>query len=71
MIDVDRNVPIPEIPKRNFYPWSDLKVGDSFLVADKGPVEMSARGCQRAKTHPGEKYYSRRVYGGTRVWRVA
>ena len=71
---VDHNIPIPEPRGRHAkYPWSLLKIGDSFFVQGQtsqtfGPAR------QYAQTRHGHVYVSRTVTeagtAGVRIWRT-
>jgi len=80
---VESGVPIPEKkstingkPRR--YPFSTMEVGDSFFVKQvKGyPMtslhrNVSGQASRRAAAHEDEKYTTRQVEGGVRVWRTS
>ncbi len=68
-ITVEKDIPMP--PKSmsgraSKYPWDDMEVGDSFLVAESNsaPVPPSRL------TEQGKKFSSRAVKKGFRVWRT-
>lgn len=61
--------PSPKLRRR--YPWGEMAVGDSFLVAGADGFGVSAVAVMRAKSHPGEKYTTRKEPDGIRVWRIA
>jgi hypothetical protein len=71
---IESGIPIPSIPNNGAhqnYPWSDLKIGDSFFVS-----EVSASGPLRAasvasKIYAPKKFTARTVNGGVRIWRVS
>ena len=69
MIQIERNVPIPEIPqgRRPSYPWAKMEVGDSFVV-DK-PIEFRSI-ASRDGTRTGRQFSCKREGVGWRVWRV-
>lgn len=68
-VKIDRRVPLPAERGNNAakFPWSDLKVGDSFYSAS-----AAARGglYNIAKRH-GIKITVRNEGDGVRVWRTA
>jgi len=76
--DIERDVPLPErgAKTKAKYPFAKMKIGDSFLVRAPGGYcsALSSRVGQaanyRAKAYPGERYTTRRVPGGLRVWRI-
>lgn len=73
---IERNLPIPNHPMRKFN-WSDLDIGDSFLVPAPVTVEhMSSLATRRGKA-TGRRYTCRTIKNGNgvaegvRVWRIA
>ncbi len=68
MIKIERKIPMPSRRgARNSYPWADMKVGDSFFLADKsirGSLYVTAgrHGYKIAVRNDGE---------GIRIWRTA
>ena len=68
MIPVDKGVPIPD-GNRKKYPWTDMEVGDSFLIPG---ARHGAAGSMIAsrKKHVGHQYVCRMEDAGLRVWRV-
>lgn len=83
MFPIEQNVPIPPkwetrtTPKweRIGYRWSDMRPGDSFLVpcepyeAEKTRQRLLAAANRRYPR--GERYTTRCVPDGVRIWRVA
>lgn len=73
-VPIERGIPIPDIergrPKRGFYPWADMAIGDSFLIvgSDSAPVSTMKK---QASIKYGCEYIQRRTGNGIRVWRVA
>lgn len=65
---IEKDVPIP--PKNagrgSKYPFPEMEVGDSILVELK---QSSAATLTRAI--PDMKFATRKVEGGTRIWRIA
>lgn len=77
MITIDKGIPLP--PKREYrFPFRDMAIGDSFAVSAGVNVQKTraqlASFCNAfAKRHPGFKFVTRTVDGGSsvRCWRVA
>lgn len=73
MYQIEKSVPVPALSTRIHYPFSQLEVGDSFLVpeADKKKA-ASVRACASsfAKKN-GWKLTCKQSDGGLRVWRTA
>ena len=68
MIQIDKNVPICG---HSEWPFVLMEVGDSFLIptgAIKHPLQVAYQGNLK---HAPKRFISRRVEGGTRVWRIA
>ena len=74
MIPIDRNVPVPERAGQRGptekYPWSQMEVGDSFVVGAERA--NTVRGCYvGAGKRLGRKFATRMGSEGLRVWRIA
>ena len=79
-IKVEHDKPMPDnsVGIRGKYPWSQMKVGDSFFVAVEGDaslirLRMNALSSGRswAKYNGGTaRFGSRTVAGSVRIWRV-
>jgi len=74
VIPIDRNVPIPKYAGQRGstekYPWSQMDVGDSFVVGAKRA--KTVRGCYvAAGKRLGRKFATRMTPEGLRVWRIA
>lgn len=76
---IERGIPVPVAPasagsKATIFPFSDLKVGESFLVPCTRGDGMADRVRNLARYH-GNKlkrtFVHRRVRGGIRCWRTA
>jgi hypothetical protein len=68
---IEKNIPIPGARSQNtIWPFRQMEVGDSVLVpeerADNARVIAS-----RVKKTDGFRFTSRKVEGGTRIWRIA
>ena len=71
-IMIEKNISLPNGSDgtRGKYPWSQMQIGDSFLVPGKTSSTMS--GCAFYQgTKRSARYACRNVDGGCRVWRVA
>ena len=72
MVVIVDTVPIPpRRPKKQFLPWGDLAVGQSFLVDGARGDAARQAASQHKRRHPGWDYTSRREGAGLRVWRTA
>lgn len=69
MIQIEKNVVIPDKTKSSKYPWDKMNVGDSFFVADISITTLCAGASINAK-RTGRKYTVRKVEGGAEVWRI-
>lgn len=77
MIEIDKEIPIPEHREYNKYPFRDMGVGDSFLVniepgedysRTRKRVESAASGFRRR--NPGRKFIIRKEGSAARIWRI-
>lgn len=73
MYQIEKSVPIQEIKPPNYYPFSQLEVGDSFLVPDADKKKIaSVRACASTfAKKSGRKLVCKKAEGGVRVWRTA
>ena len=72
MIDVEKNVPMPEPTSSRTkleYPSEHMEIGDSFFV-DNSTIQKVCNANNRAKKKYGAKFMARREEGGIRVWRM-
>ena len=73
MFKIDKKIPLPSLRKpTTHYPFAKMKVGDSFFVPVKKPVDASRARCaaiQYGKRN-NIKFATRKVTGGIRIWRV-
>ena len=66
-IMIEKNVPIPE-PRRRKYPFSKMKIGDSFFIEDtSAKVRASASSYGKRLNR---EFITRREGNGVRCWRV-
>ncbi len=54
--------------RREKYPWSQLDIGQSFLVKDVALRSMSSTASHAGRRN-GKKFIAREAEGGIRVWR--
>ena len=69
-IKIEKGIPIPQQGSQNIkWPFGELEVGDSFVMKGKDkPTVASYVSYWRRKT--GWGFATRRVEGGTRIWRT-
>ena len=68
-IKIDKNIPILALYTRTKYPFSDMEIGDSFLVSsDHKSIRSVAISAGRRLN---AKFTVRKVDGGLRCWRIA
>lgn len=70
MIEIQKDIPLPEQKKRNFYPYKEMDVGESFLVP-QGKIQIVCNANYRASKVLEKKFIARREGDGVRVWRTA
>jgi len=70
---IDKNIPLPGgVDPRERYPFSDMALGDSFLVVDATWIKnLRSAAYMYSKRHPGTRFTCRRYGEGWRLWRVA
>ena len=72
-VQVNQGVPMPpnkRPQKQDKWPWTELEVGDSFLMEGaKGNAAYTIT--YHASRRLGRKFSVRQVDGGYRVWRIA
>jgi hypothetical protein len=72
MLKIDHKVPIPPLVRKQGpakYPWTEMKVSDSFLVPN-GKITSLRASASRAGATYKRKFAVRAVDGGVRIWRV-
>lgn len=71
--ELEDDVPLPPKAAQERYPWSQMEVGQSFMVESDDPKKAMERvrgaASNRARKH-GETFALRTVEGGVRVWRI-
>lgn len=73
MYQVEKNVEMPSRGAHSVYPFSNMEIGDSFLVASadkKKAASIRACACTYAKKN-SVRFTCKQVDGGVRVWRTA
>jgi len=77
MIKIDKGVPLSAIAGKNgrppIYPWLEMEIGDSFFVADKTAVQISAVVSQAKKRYFVDltiRTVTENGVTGVRVWRI-
>jgi hypothetical protein len=76
MIRIQKNVPLPSTKSRGRnggrpfkYPWSQMEVGDSFLVPDG--VGRAAHTLVMSASSLARRFVARKTDEGYRCWRVS
>lgn len=73
MYKIEKNVPIPErktAPNKK-YPFTDMEVGDSFVVFEKDEFDRVRRAANQQRRRTGIRFLSYTDdFGNLRVWRV-
>ena len=74
---IEKNVDVPPHPTKTFYPWSEMVVGDSFLVRCESDDRKRALNAIRSAGHgfctrnrPDCTIAARQQSDGVRVWLV-
>ena len=70
MLTIESNVPAPDWQKRAKYPFSDMAVGDSFLITDADMIKNARSAAWMYSKRHGGRFSCRKVPEGWRVWRV-
>jgi hypothetical protein len=68
-IKIESNIPAPATIRRRKYPFDEMKVGDSFYVSGRRPVEIGGSKLMATK-RTGFEFACRTEGDGARVWRV-
>ena len=66
-VEINKDVPLP--PPRRRYPYGEMEVGESFLIA-QGNLQVVCNANYRAGKRLGRRFIARREEGGVRVWRT-
>lgn len=70
-IKIEKKIPIPSgRGPYGKYPWSQMEIGDSFLIPGK-KVSLVSSTMASAGRRLNKKFTARTVEGGVRVWRIA
>lgn len=70
MIELTKEVPVPEPRIRNVYPYKAMEVGDSFFI-DGVKMQIVLNNNYRSGKKLGMTFIARREKEGVRVWRTA
>lgn len=70
MFRIEKNVAIPARTTTPKYPFRDMKVADSFVVADGGKGVAVAASAFARRNHE-YKFVTRKEGDGVRIWRIA
>jgi hypothetical protein len=68
-IQIDNKIPPPPDKKRNFYPYKNMQVGESFFVPEV-QTRLMCNNNNRVSKATGMKFVARREGNGVRVWRI-
>lgn len=78
LLEIEKGIEVPSGRCETKYPFSRMEVGDSFFVPCAQAVKrklqsnLGAYGLRCASNQKsGQKFVTRQVEGGIRVWRVA
>ena len=72
MIKIDKNVQMPlSSSQRASYPFDQMEVGDSFVVSDRAQMESARVSTYKRYHSTGQKFATRRLPEGLRIWRIA
>jgi len=73
-IVIEKGVPLPALRRagrKSKYPFAEMEPGDSFFVKDVKASSLHTSALCFAKRHqPAWKFVTRKVEGGTHIWRV-
>jgi hypothetical protein len=69
MIQVDKDIPIPERRVRRVYPYAELEVGDSFFLEDAALQQVCNNNLRAGRKYQ-RKFVAKKENGGVRVWRT-
>ncbi len=69
MINIDKDIPVPD--KQAKYPFSTMKVGDSFFVPNKRSRQFGTFYKKYAPKKFTMQTRTEKDVKGTRVWRIA
>lgn len=70
MIELTKEIPVPEPRIRNAYPYKAMEVGDSFFI-EGVKMQIVLNNNYRTGKRLGMQFIARREGDGVRVWRVA
>lgn len=67
-VKIEKNIPIP-IKCYSRYPFSEMEIGDSFLV-HSALIKSIRTDAYMAGKRLSKKFSTRRVSDGVRIWRI-
>jgi hypothetical protein len=69
---IEKGIPAPKGKRgrKPLYPWTDLKIGESFIALNKTILNFRSMATRAGQAY-GRKYKVREEKNGVRVWRVA
>lgn len=68
-LKIDKKIPMPPPKNHVIYPFKEMKIGDSFLVA--GNINPRLAASRFKKANKGWNYASRKEGDYVRIWRTA
>jgi hypothetical protein len=71
MMKIDKNIAMPPSISRQNYPFDQMEVGDSFVVSDEAKFASARVSAYNRSYLKGDKFTTRRVLEGLRIWRIA
>ncbi len=66
---IEKGIPVPEMGEASKYPFSQMEIGDSFLIPNKKTSQTGYMTNKYALKY-GRKFVSRQVGNDVRVWRT-
>jgi hypothetical protein len=70
MIEISKNIPIPESKTRPALPYKSMEIGDSFHIEGTS-LQAVCNSNYRAGKKLGMKFIAKKDEKGIRVWRMA
>jgi hypothetical protein len=68
-IEIEKNIPIPQMVGKNIYPLNKMEIGDSFKVSQEEGEKLRSAASQYGRRNK-KKFSILRFEGGYRCWRV-
>ena len=69
MIEISKNIPVPDSKVKRQYPYKSMDVGDSFYVEGVS-LQVICNGNYRYGKKLGAKFIAKKENAGVRVWRT-